>query len=248
MQMTYLQLCQYAHRLMRSGNAVGGSLPTAIPQVTTVDQTVYDIIDAIPRAWEWIQNQHVSWTFMRKQALMVLNNGIRIYNLTFIQLQIPDYYRFIPMWAGSSSPYFQMYDSTATAPVDYVYPFIEYQEWRGLWDRVPRPAARMPNRLTEHPNRSLEVDPTPAATPTGGFWVLKFDYRIKNQNLALSTDVPILPAEYHEMIAWVAVRMLSEQRMNTGPLIDAACKEIDGYMNKLKAEYLPLIQIDMTYA
>jgi hypothetical protein len=246
--MTYLQLAQFAGRYLRSSNLQGGAYPTAIPVPANQDQMSYDIVDAIPRAWEWVQNEHPSWNFMRKQGILPLVSGTRVYTLTAIQAQISDYYGYIPFWALAVEPYFLLYDAGASAPQDYIYPFVEYQNWRGWWDRVPRPSANQPNRLTERPDKSLEVDPTPTLAPSGGAWTLRLDYRIKNQVLSASGDVPILPPEFHEMIAWVAIRMLTETRMNSGPLLAAAQNEIQKYMDRLKSQYLPQLQIDLVYA
>jgi len=249
--MTYLALCQYAHRLLRSGNAQPGTQPGAIPLAANLDQVVYDIVDAVPRAWEWVQNEHPSWDFMRKQNVFVLSSGLRQYTLGQIQAIIPDYYGFIPFWATMNTPYFLMYDSgfsPANIRPDYIFPFIEYQEWRGFYDRLPRPTAAQPNRMTEWPNKTLEFDPTPGPAPSGAAWGIKFDYRVINQILSSQNDVPNLPAEFHELIAWVAVRMICESRMDTGPLYQSSNNEIQKYMDRLKARYLPQIQVDMVYA
>lgn len=246
--MTYLQLCQYAHRYLRSGNAAGGSQPTAIPPAATSDQVALDIADAIPRAWEWLQNEHPSWDFMRKQGVLQLTSGQRTYTQAQIQVQIADYYSFIPFWAENNQPYFLLYDGGASFEQDYVYPFVEYIDWRGFRDRLPRPAAAQPNFLTEQPSLTLELDPTPALAPSGSNWKIKFDYRIKNQTLSAGTDVPILPPMYHEAIAWIAIRMICESRMNTGPLLQASVAECNRYMDRLKARFLPRIQVDTCYA
>lgn len=246
--MTYLQLCQFAHRYLRGGNAVPGSLPTAIPAAANVDQEVYDIIYTMPQAWEWVQNEHPSWNFMRGSGTFTLSNGVRVYPLSSLQAAITDYYGFIPFWATMNQPYFLMFDSGVAKPQDYIFPFIEYQEWRGFYDRAPRPSAAQPNRITEQPNKSLELDPTPLVAPSGSPWAIKFDYRKTNQVLATSGDTPFLPPEFHPLIAWVCIRMICETRMNTGPLYTSALNEQTSYMNKLKARYLPQVQVDLVYA
>lgn len=248
--MTYLQLCQYTHRIMRAGNQQAGTYPLAIPPVGAQDQIVYDIIDTIPRAWEWLQNEHPSWNFMRKEGTLQLNNGVRTYSLSTIQSNngTKDYYGIIPFWAYSDFAYFIIFDTNKVPEQDYIYPFVEYQEWRGFWDRAPRPTGFQPNRLTEWPDKTLELDPTPQLTPTGGLWTIRFDFRVQNQVLALTGEVPLLPPEFHECIAWIAVRMLCEMRMDSGPMYQAALAEIERYMARLKARYLPQIQVNSRYA
>lgn len=246
--MTYLQLCQYTHRLIRAGNSQAGTKPTAIPPGTNEDQVVYDIVDFIPRAWEWVQNAHPSWLFMRKQGQFTLVAGVRTYALALIQGFIPDYYGIIPFYGGSCNPYYTINDPAASPIQDYPYAFVEYINFRGLQDRRPRPANFIPTMMTEWPDKTLEVDPAPNATPSGGNWQIRFDYRRTNQVLSSSSDVPILPPEFHELIAWVAVRMLCETRQESSPLYISALREIDGYMNKLKARYLPVVTVNANYA
>jgi hypothetical protein len=246
--MTYLQLCQLTHRLVRAGNAAAGTKPTVIPVGVNEDQIVYDIVNIIPRAWEWVQNEHPSWLFMRKQGQFSLTAGTRTYSLATIQASITDYYGFIPFWGSSSFPYYYIRDPGATLIQDYPYAYVEYIDWRGVWDRRPRPAPFLPTMLTQWPDKTIEVDPAPNLAPSGGQWQLGFDYRRTNQVLSASTDVPILPPEYHELIAWVAVRMLAEIRQEQSMLYAAAVREITGYMNKLKARYLPVVTVNSAYA
>jgi len=247
--MSYLTLCQYTHRLAKSGNAQAGTLPTTIPSAANQDQIVYDIIDAVPRAWEWVQNEHVSWNFMRKEGAFNLTAGTRIYSLATIQAQISDYYGFIPFWGASPGPYYFLCDPAQTPQVlDYPMRFVEYQDFRGVYDRRPRPQNFQPTILTEWPDKTLEMDPAPNLGPSGGNWQLKFDYRRTNQVLSAQGDIPILPPEFHELIAWVALRMVCEIRMDNSPKYQSALAEIDKYMGRLKSRYLPVVTVDTSYA
>lgn len=185
--MTYLQIAQLAHRILKGGNAQSGSQPTTIPPTGVQDPIVFDISDMVPRAWEEIQNESPSWNFMRKRGTFTLTAGTRQYTLATLQasFSLNDYYGFIPFFAPNSpDPYFLLYDAGASTQVDYIYPFIEYIDWRGWWDRLPRPANGQPNRMTEHPSKTLEFDPAPALAPSGGNWAIRFDYRQTNQVLS----------------------------------------------------------------
>ncbi len=248
--MNYLALCQYTHRLAKAGNAQAGSQPAAIPVPTQQDQIVYDIVDAVPRAWEWVQNEHPSWNFMRKEGAFNLTAGQRTYTLAQIQAQISDYYGFIPMWGGNSpGPYYFLCDPAQTPQVlDYPMRFVEYMDFRGIYDRRPRPQNFQPTILTEWPDKTLECDPAPNLGPSGGQWQLRFDYRRTNQVLSAQTDVPILPPEFHELIAYVALRMVCEIRMDTGQKYVTALRAIDDYLSRLKARYLPIITVDSQLA
>lgn len=245
--MSYIQLCQLAHRIARGGNAQPGTQPATIPPVANLDQMVYDIVDTVPRAWEKIQDEHPSWNFMRKQATLTLTASQRTYTLAQIQALINDYYGYIPFYGASDPPYFLLFDGGASTPQDFIFPFVEYIEFRGWWDRSPRPAPTQPNRLTERPDKTLEFDPTPALAPSGSNWVLKLDYRRTNQVLSNGGDIPILPPEFHEMIAYLAVIMVMETRQNQGAIWALANKRYTEYMDRLKARYLPQLQMDTGY-
>lgn len=249
--MTYLQIAQLAHRTIRMGNQSGGTQPTAIPAPAGSDQVVLDIVDTIPRAYERIQNEHPSWNWMRKQVSIILTAGTRVYSLSAIQAKQSDWYGLVPFWASNYPwPYILIYDSglPAANQVDYPYPFVEYIDWRGFWDRLPRPANTQPNRVTEQPNKALEFDPAPALAPSGGQWGFRSDYRVINQVLALQSDVPAMPAEFHEMIAYLTVMLVAEMRGTQGPGVAYAMSNYQIMMDRLKARYLPQMQIDMSYA
>lgn len=248
--MTYLQLAQLAHRVLRMGNQAGGTQPTAIPAPAGSDQAVFDIVDTVPRAWEKIQNEHPSWMFMRKEGVIGLTAGVRTYSLSVLQTKITDYYGIVPFWAPNYSyPYVLIFDGglPGASQVDYMCWFTEYIDWRGFWDRLPRPANTQPQRLTEQTNKTIELDPAPATAPSGGQWSIRCDYRVANQVLALQTDVPLLPAEFHEMIAYLTVVLVAEMRQTQGPGIAYAMNNYTTLMDKLKARYLPQIQMDMQY-
>jgi hypothetical protein len=247
--MTYLQLAQLAHRILRMGNQAPGTQPSSIPPPANTDQVLFDISDTVPRAFESIQDEHPSWNWMRKQGTFQLVTGTRAYGLTAIQVQVSDYYGLIPFWAPNYPyPYISIFDPLASQIVDYPLIYTEYIDWRGFWDRLPRPANTLPQRITERPDKTLEFDPAPAVTPNNSNWTIRFDYRRTNQVLSNGSDVPILPAEFHEMIAYKTVMLVAEMRQNQGPGIAYAASNYQILMDRLKARYLPQVQVDIQYA
>jgi hypothetical protein len=251
--MTYLAIAQLAHRILRMGNQAPGTQPTTIPPPANTDQVLFDIADTVPRAFESIQDEHPSWNWMRSQGTFILQSGTRSYSQGAVAAGggAQNYYGLIPFWAPNyPRPYLTIYDSGAVGSsiVDYLLVFTEYIDWRGFWDRLPRPAATLPQRITERPDKTLEFDPTPALAPSGSNWAIRFDFRRANQVLANGSDVPILPAEFHEMIAYKTVMLVAEMRQNQGPGIAYAASNYQILMDRMKARYLPQVQIDIQYA
>jgi len=247
-QMTYLQLCQLTARLLRLGNAQSGTVPATIPPPANSEDVVYDIIDAVPRAYEWLQNQHPAWQWMRRQTLLDVQNT-RFLTLAQIQAQVGAYAWSVPFHAATvHSPYALLYDAGAASPQTQmpIY-FVNYIDWRGFMDRQPRPTGQ-PVRFTEWPDRTLEFDPTPTTAPSGLQWKLVLDCRVPNDVLTTQAQVPLMPVEYHETIAWIAARLVAITRTNKGQLSLDGDSVALSYLTPLRARYLPVVTIDMSYA
>lgn len=245
--MTYLQLCQLTARILRLGNAQSGTVPTTIPVPAGSEDVVFDIADAVPRAYAWLQNQHQGWQWMRKQSFVPLQNT-RALSLTTIRAQIADYAWMIPFHAGTVGyPYLMMYDSGASTIVHRPLRVVPYIEWRGLYDRMPRPTG-VPVQCTEHPSRTLEFDPGATTAPSGLPWYVVLDYRMRNDVLTTVNQVPALPEHWHEVIAWIAARLVAITRQNKGTLgLDGDAVAMS-YLTSLKAEQLPQMTVDLSYA
>jgi len=244
---TFLQLSQAVHLRIRAGNQTPGSQPTAIPAPAGTEQSALDAITCVAEAWEWVQNQHMSWNWMRKQSSLPLVPGTRVYNLALIRATTADYEWNIPFYAGGQK-YCYLYDGGAATRTDQPITCVPYIEWRGYWDRAPRGANAKPAFFTERPDRSIEFDPTPNNTPTAGVWIFAFDYRKSNQALTVSGDTPECPPQYHGLIMWKAIQLFGQMRAATGLLYQTADIEVRNRFNQLAAEELPVFTIDTDYA
>jgi hypothetical protein len=251
----FLAICQSVHQKFRGGNAIPGSQPTTIPVSTSprLDQSVYDIVDAVQRAWEDIQNHHPSWQWMRAQGDLSLLLQ-RVWTVTQIQLQIPTYRSLISFDAGSATqPYGNLYDSGAATPTYLPIWWIAYENWRGYWDRQPFLTPAQPARFTQRPDYSLEFSPAPGVPPSGAgnAWHMVFDYKTLNTTLAVSGDTPNMPPQFHELIVWKAIEILSAERGSTGLLAQQAQNFIygsnpkgSGKLDQLIQDQTPLVLID----
>lgn len=243
---------------MRGGNAQPGSQPSVIPVPTSPlqDQMVYDIVDAVPRAWEEIQNLHPSWKWMRGQLSLPLTQGQRTFTQAQIQAVQSDYRSMIPFDAGSPV-YANIFDAGASQQVYLPLFYVEYEDFRGYWDRQPYLPAGQPFRFTQRPDFTLEFAPAPGVPPSGGAnkWTLVCDYHKLNVPLVNSGDVPGCPDVYHELIAWKAVEIICAERNSTGYLAQLARDFIYGVkgepamgkLAQLEQDQLPLMLIDLRF-
>jgi hypothetical protein len=244
-----IQLVQATTNIMRGGNSQPGSQPSVYPIAAGSDQMVFDCDAGVKTAWENIQNLHTSWKWMRKRAdALPIVIGARTMTLAVIQATYPRYSRMIAFDAGAPA-FVNIYDSGAAQKVDQPMWFIDYENWRGYADRQPFQAA-MPARFTEWPDYTLEFDPTPTAAPSGAPWFMKIDYKQTNQALAVGTDVPEMPVQFHSLIPWMAALWVCETRNSTGLLAQLAQREVygdgkrQGRLDQLEQDQLPVILID----
>lgn len=243
---TYLQLCQTVNQFLRAGNNIALT-NVAVP----VNQLQTDIIYFVNQAWQQLQNDHPSWNWMVKQGSLSLPSNApggtqRLMTLATIQGLIPDYQHILTMYAANYR-YVLLYDGGAGAnAVQYPCYFIPYSEWRGFFDRVPRPVS-MPTRLTEWPTFFLEFDGTPSIPPSAGTWAIKFNYRTVNTVLAVNADTPNMPADYQDLIVWWAIDLYCRTRSNQSDLAGAAKEEVRRQRVRLAAYQTPEIVIGNLY-
>lgn len=245
---TLLSLVQATHNIMRGGNAQPGTQPSAYPIAAGSDQMVYDCDTGVKQAWNNLQNLHLGWKWMRKQGLIALPANVRTMTRAVQIAQVADLDTIFPLDAAAP-PYVNMYDAGAATRSDRPVWWIEYENWRGYADRQPQTKAQ-PSRMTVWPDGTLEFDPTPNVTPSGGVWTISFDYRVTNQALVNGGDIPAMPAKYHDLIAWMAVLWICETRNSTGLLAQLAQREVygdgkrQGRLDMLEIDQLPPLLID----
>lgn len=254
---SFINICQSVHRKMRGGNAKPGTLPSVIPvpSVPAQDQMVYDIVDAVQLAWENLQNLHQGWLWMRKQGTFPTIATLRTYNLTQIRVTIPDYDWTVTFDASQGNAIFlNCFNTAATTRVDQPIWYIPYENWRGFKDRRPLTANGQPRFFTQWPDYTIEFDPTPGVSPGGGTYSIVTDYRKTNQSLQNSGDIPECPARFHEVIAWMAVEIICEQRGSTALLMQLAKRELygegprQGRLTQLENDQLPQLLLSGRYA
>lgn len=174
----YLALCKQ----FRAKAGIAGNGPT-----TTLLQTgeYLRIIDWIRDTWTKIQNDPHDWKWMWREYSQSITAGISDYTLTNVQ--------------KIHKKTFTVY-KTSIGATDRQY--LNYVDWNTYQQTYPT-STNVPGRpsiVTRKPNGDLKVWPTPDDTYT-----IDFEYQKTPQILADNTDTPELPAEFHEIILYLAL-------------------------------------------
>lgn len=248
---TYLQLCQQTHRLIRAGNNTPGSQPTTV--VGNTDPLLLDIIYFVAEAYNQIQSDHPSWIWMVNSATLVLPiNASTGFNQTLpiatIVAAYPTWRNFMPKMSAQYR-YALIFDSGVTNPPTHqpIY-FMPWMEFDGFFNRLPRSPGQ-PIRMTEDPQRNIIFDPPPLNAPsavTNAYNVL-CNYRTVNQVLAADADVPLMPADFHDLIVYWAGMLYCQTRSTTSALSEACQANMQRILFKLRAYSLPEMVIDDRY-
>lgn len=250
---TYLQLCQQMHRLIRAGNNTPGSLPTTV--VGQTDPLLLDIIYFVNEAWQQVQSAHPSWLWMRKKATLTLpintsTTYVQILPLATIvgvasdwrnvQMQMAAQYRYGLVWDSGAIP-------NPPPPTQMPSYYVPWQEFDGFYNRLPRTQG-VPLRFTEDPQYNLWFDQPPLAAPSGSAYSFQVPYRTVSQQLVNNTDVPLMLADYHDLIVYWAGFLYCQTRSNTSALSDSCASNMERIFTNLKAQQLPEWVLDDRYA
>lgn len=230
---TFLQLCQKAHLLLRPGPQKPGTSPTDV--ATTADPEV-EIVGHVRMAWNDVQVMHPEWSFMSAQGAFNTTAAQRLYTVANIVAQIP-LYAYLQPFNGMYRHLLVNAVSVGVSDQTYCH-FIPYENWRGNVDRGTRPSSK-PTRFTVHPDGSLEFDATPDAV-----YRIALDYKRSIQTLTANGDIPLMPVEYHDLIAWKAVENYCITRQDRDRLGAQAKEKASDLLGQLAAVCLPELTIE----
>jgi hypothetical protein len=247
-----LALAQRTHLLIglgsRGNTAKPGTVPTALTGQT---DELAELVEWILMALTNFQTMF-KWGWLIRQGTLAFSSGTATKAASTITepAGITAGYRdWIPFKQGGRR-YVLRY-LTADGPTSTNIPvyFMEYADFRGLRDRSPV-ATGAPMYFTIHPSQLWEVYPTPDANYT-----LKLDYLCAPKIYTTSDgttkieDYPGaansaagLPVEFHEAIAWLAIRYWAESRGKLDTF-QIAERRFDELTRPLKARYLPTARI-----
>jgi hypothetical protein len=189
--MTFLELCQMT---ARESGTVSGNLPSS-----AADQTgrLAKIVYWTANAWKKIQTSKSSWKWMRGEFSGNTSAGTARYtaasfNITRLSSWITEH--------DTVTIYKQSTGVSDEGPIS----FIPWAVYRSRYERSTQTADK-PVHYTISPTNEFCLGPKPDDT-----YVVRGEYRKSAQDLDDNEDIPELPSDYHEIIAWYGLLLLAE--------------------------------------
>jgi len=189
--MTFLELCQMVSR--ESGTA-SGSLPSSV-----VGQTgrLLKIVSWTASAWTQIQNHRNAWLWMRGEFSGTTTAPTAKYmpaswGLTRHAAWITD--------DDSATIYLQSAGVADEGPLIH----ILWKDYRQRFGRGTQVAGK-PTHYAISPAGEFCLGPIP-----DDVYVVNGEYRKSPQSLTANSDVPEMPARFHELVAWYGLLLLAE--------------------------------------
>ena len=232
--MTYLELCQFAHRYIGGGNALPGTAPT-----TVVGQAgeLFELVKSVADAYRAIQNEQDQWLFMQKQGTFTLANAGRVISRVTLITQVADYDDIRADLFGGGYRFMQIYSTASGANGNTPVIYVPYQTWRGTLDMNAIPTGK-PSMFTVQPDRSIEFNSTADQAYT---FVCDYKRAIETwvqTGGSPDTQTPVFPERFHEAVAWRAVMLWGGSIENPGKY-QFARDEYRRIMTEMRADQLP---------
>jgi len=187
---TFLQLAQKVAE--KSGTVTDGQ-PTA---VTSLTGRLKKVVDMTAEAWRDIQRDRREWLWMRKEFSGNTSSGVAEYAPA--SFAISDHSRWVTgakaIWVSETALGF-----SDEGPITE----IDWDQFVAKWKR----GAHDNNRPIEYsiaPNRRIHFGPTPDKDYT-----IRGEYVQSVQDMAANADVPAMPAEFHDLIVWRGMFLLT---------------------------------------
>lgn len=239
---TFLQLCQQTHRIIRAGNNTPGTQPTTV--VAQTDPLLSDIVYFVNEAWQQVQNKNPAWLWMRKQATLTLpTNTSTTYNQTLSLATIRGVasdWRNAQTKSAGEFAYALLFDPNQTpVPVEMPSRFMPWMQFDGLYNRLPITQS-VPLWWTEDPQYNLVFFQPPLPAPSGVAYQLKIAYRTVNQQLTLDADVPLMMADFHDLIPYWAAWLYCQTRSNSSDLMGSCANNMSRILANLSSQQLPV--------
>lgn len=250
--MTFLELCQHVHRLIRPGPDLPGTVPTATTGQTGV---LEEIVYWVRNAWLDIQAEQDHWQWMRVPASLSVTTSTRTYAVSAMTTAGGTWVsgvaieRLLPLADSHSNQFGMIYLTATGVSAQQRVIYVPIQDFRGFLDIGTRSSGQ-PRYFTIKHGNQIEFDPTPDATYT-----FTCDAKITPQSLSATTDNPLnwpvtalgLPAHYHQWIAWRAVKMYAVTRQEASNLYQQAEREETIWRDKAIREFSQAIDLDAQY-
>ena len=189
--MNFLQLVQFAHRLVRADNSKLGCAPiTVIGNDGVLDELVF----FIQQSWLDIQNASANWRFMWREGTLTLPAGID----TITPFAIPDFSQYVLAEVDGKGRFITIYRESVADEVTVR--FVPYPAWQQSYLERGERSPGQPGNFTILPDNRLRFDMRADAPYT-----VRLNYKRSNQTLSQDGDIPLMPEQYHAAIVWRSI-------------------------------------------
>lgn len=187
---TYLQICQMA---ARESGTISGTQPT-----TTVSQTgrLLKFVNWVDIAYRQIQTMR-RWLWMRAEFSAEASASTTRYTPASFSLTR------LSQWITESDSMTCYLTATGVSD-EQVMAYMPWKTWRRTYERGTQTEAR-PTHFTVSPANELCIGPVPDAAYT-----IRGEYWKNPDTLSGDADIPELPTQFHDLIAWKALILMQE--------------------------------------
>lgn len=195
----------------RESGTVSGGLKTADVTAPATDRQ-NKIVNWVNTAWELIQSSRNDWEFLVGEFQKTLTIGKRRYTPAELTMT-----RF-SNWLTDADGYMPLsiYETALGTANENELRLIDFVHWREAYDRGATQQTR-PTCYAISRSRELCFGDTPDKAYT-----IRGEYRKTPQVLAVNSDVPDCPVEYHQVIIWRALMLLGDH--DEAPITIAAAQ------------------------
>lgn len=208
---TYLQICKD----VRAQAGIAGDGPSDVTGQTGIEA---DVVRWVTEAYNDIQTLHENWNFLWTEESFLLPVGNSSYPVlsTFGLRQVS-----ADSWRAAD----------ATTVKYRLYP-LSWVAWKNSYMSMKDKDER-PTTVIEQPNGTFKFYPTPLVDTTITFEGFKVP-----DVMTTSTDVPIFPAQYHELIQLKALMKYTEY-YSAPELLNTVVPAYDELLSKMQFSELP---------
>jgi hypothetical protein len=224
--MNYLELCADLH--LQAG--ISGTAPSSVTGQTGENKR---IVNWVKRAWTDIQTMRSDWLFLKESFTLDTVSGQSSYNIADLVLggSLAD-----SRFRLFDKKSFRIYKSSIGEVDEVDLCFSKYEDFRSAFI-VGQQVQGRPDYFTVTPSNTLYLDPIPddVYRITGEF--------IKTpQVLTGNTDVPELPAHFHDLIIYHALIAYAYFEA-ASEVVEYAKEQKKLLMNALLREQLPDVSL-----
>lgn len=207
--------------------------PGAITSVDGLTGRPAKIVNWVNKAWLNIQNSRRDWGWLLSPFTEALIPGSSVYtpasfNLTRFSSWCKDREWFMPV---------TLYDPDIGVSDEGPIPFIPHDLWKTKWDRGDQSDWDRPIEYSISPRNEIEFGPIPDKA-----YIVRGQYQKGPQTLVASADIPEMPARFHDMIVWEAIRLMlvsdGDYQESQFPTL-----EMVGLRHELELDQLPEITL-----